>query len=399
MNRKRNLIIGSSLVVAIALLGVGQATLEGVALSQTVQAPIFEVDPYWPKPLPNGWVYGTVIGVTIDAQDHVYILHRGVAGSEAGADQDPPLAECCSSAPPILEFDPEGNLVRAWGGPSETGEYVWPSSNHGLGVDQMGNIWIGGNGAGDSHVLKFSQEGEYLETYGEPELGPDSRAMNHYGRVADIEFDFDANEAYFADGYANKRVAVVDISSGEIKRTWGAYGNEPDDAYEYIGVRQNGTGWSADDYEEQQFRTPVHCAEPSNDGLLYVCDRPNNRVQVFTLDGTYVREAFYEPETLGDGSTWDIAFSPDAEQSFIYIADGKNSRIRIVDRQTMEEVSTIGTGGRYAGMFQAVHSIDTDSQGNIYATETYEGRRLHKFVYMGIGDAPRHQGATWGRGN
>ncbi len=395
MNRNRNLIIGGSLVVAIALLGVGQATLEGVALSQTVRAPIFEIDPFWPKPLPNGWIYGTVIGVTVDAQDHVYIVHRGVQGAEAGADQNPPLAECCSSAPPVLEFDADGNMVRAWGGPSETEEYVWPASNHGLGVDQMGNIWIGGNGGGDSHVLKFSQQGEYLSTYGEPRNAPNSSATNHFGRVADIEFDFAANEAYFADGYANKRVAIVDIDSGEIKRTWGAYGNTPDDSYQYVGERRGGTGWSADDYEEQQFRTPVHCAEPSNDGLVYVCDRPNNRVQVFQTDGTYVREAYYAPETLGDGAIWDIAFSPDPEQSFIYVADGKNARIRIIDRQSMEEVSTIGTGGRYAGMFQAVHSIDTDSQGNIYATETYEGRRLHKFVYKGIGDAARHQGATW----
>jgi DNA-binding beta-propeller fold protein YncE len=395
MNRNRNLIIGGSLVVAIALLGVGQATLEGVALSQTVQAPTFEIDPFWPKPLPNGWIYGTVIGVTVDAQDHVYIVHRGVQGAEAGADQNPPLAECCSSAPPVLEFDADGNMVRAWGGPSETEEYVWPASNHGLGVDQMGNIWIGGNGGGDSHVLKFSQQGEYLGTYGEPRNAPNSNATNHFGRVADIEFDFAANEAYFADGYANKRVAIVDIDSGEIKRTWGAYGNTPDDSYQYVGERRGGTGWSADDYEEQQFRTPVHCAEPSNDGLVYVCDRPNNRVQVFQTDGTYVREAYYAPETLGDGAIWDIAFSPDPEQSFIYVADGKNARIRIIDRQSMEEVSTIGTGGRYAGMFQAVHSIDTDSQGNIYATETYEGRRLHKFVYKGIGDAARHQGATW----
>jgi DNA-binding beta-propeller fold protein YncE len=395
MNRNRNLIIGGSLVVAIALLGVGQATLEGVALSQTVRAPVFEIDPFWPKPLPNGWIYGTVIGVTVDAQDHVYIVHRGVQGAEAGADQNPPLAECCSSAPPVLEFDADGNMVRAWGGPSETEEYVWPASNHGLGVDQMGNIWIGGNGGGDSHVLKFSQQGEYLSTYGEPRNAPNSSATNHFGRVADIEFDFAANEAYFADGYANKRVAIVDIDSGEIKRTWGAYGNTPDDSYQYVGERRGGTGWSADDYEEQQFRTPVHCAEPSNDGLVYVCDRPNNRVQVFQTDGTYVREAYYAPETLGDGAIWDIAFSPDPEQSFIYVADGKNARIRIIDRQSMEEVSTIGTGGRYAGMFQAVHSIDTDSQGNIYATETYEGRRLHKFVYKGIGDAARHQGATW----
>jgi len=395
MNRNRNLIIGGSLVVAIALLGVGQATLEGVALSQTVRAPIFEIDPFWPKPLPNGWVYGTVIGVTVDAQDHVYIVHRGVQGAEAGADQNPPLAECCSSAPPVLEFDADGNMVRAWGGPSETEEYVWPASNHGLGVDQMGNIWIGGNGGGDSHVLKFSQQGDYLGTYGEPRNAPNSSATNHFGRVADIEFDFAANESYFADGYANKRVAIVDIDSGEIKRTWGAYGNTPDDSYQYVGERRGGTGWSADDYEEQQFRTPVHCAEPSNDGLVYVCDRPNNRVQVFQADGTYVREAYYAPETLGDGAIWDIAFSPDPEQSFIYVADGKNARIRIIDRQSMEEVSTIGTGGRYAGMFQAVHSIDTDSQGNIYATETYEGRRLHKFIYQGIGDAARHQGATW----
>ena len=327
MNRQRNLIIGGSLVVAIALLGVGQATLEGVALSQTVRAPVFEVDPFWPKPLPNAWIYGTVIGVTIDAQDHVYIVHRGVGGAEAGADQDPPLAECCSSAPPVLEFDPEGNLVRAWGGPSETGEYVWPASNHGLGIDQMGNIWIGGNGGGDSHVLKFSQQGEYLGTYGDPGNNPNSNSMEHYGRVADIEFDFEANEAYFADGYANKRVAVVDIDSGEIKRYWGAYGNQPDDDYEYVGERRGGTGWSADDYKEQQFRTPVHCAEPSDDGLVYVCDRPNNRIQVFQTDGTYIREAYYAPKTLGDGAIWDIAFSPDADQSFIYVADGKNARM------------------------------------------------------------------------
>jgi DNA-binding beta-propeller fold protein YncE len=139
----------------------------------------------------------------------------------------------------------------------------------------------------------------------------------------------------------------------------------------------------------------VHCAEPSNDGLVYVCDRQNNRVQVFQTDGTYVREGFYAPETLGDGASWDLAFSPDAEQSFFYLADGKNARIRIINRQTMAEVSTLGTGGRYAGQFQAIHSIDTDSQGNIYATETYEGRRLHKSVYLGIGNAPRHQGAAW----
>ena len=398
MSRRRNLVFGGSMIAAIALLGMVRAGLENVAPApvQMVQAPIFEIDPFWPKPLPNGWVYGTVIGVTVDAQDNVYIVHRGVVGTaEDAANADPPLAECCASAPPVLQFDPEGNLVRAWGGPSPTEEYVWPGSNHGLGVDQVGNIWIGGNTGGDSHVLKFSAEGEYLSTYGEPRQGRDSNSMTHFSQVADVEFDFAANEAYFSDGYSNRRVAVVDIDTGEIKRYWGAYGNRPDDEFQYEGERRGGTGWSADDYMEQQFRTPVHCAEPSNDGLVYVCDRPNNRVQVFQTDGTFVEEAYFAPETLGDGAVWDIAFSPDAEQSYIYIADGKNARIRIVNRETLEEVSTIGTGGRYAGMFQAAHSIDTDSQGNIYVTETYEGRRLHKFVYKGVGSVARHQGATW----
>jgi hypothetical protein len=318
-----------------------------------------------------------------------------VAGAgEAAADQDPPLADCCSSAPPVLQFDPEGNLVRAWGGPSPTDEYVWPQSNHGLGIDDAGNIWIGGNGGPDSHVLKFTVDGQYLATYGEPGQPIDSNAMDHFGRVADVEFDFDANEAYFADGYGNRRVAVVDIDTGEIKRYWGAYGNRPTDDYQPMGDR-GADDWMANDYMEQQFRGPVHCAEPSNDGLVYVCDRQNNRVQVFQTDGTYVREAFYAPDTKGDGATWDLTFSPDPEQSFFYLADGKNSRIRIINRETMEEVSTLGIGGRYPGMFQAPHSIDSDSQGNIYLTETYEGRRLHKFVYMGIGSAPRHQGAAW----
>jgi len=398
MNKRRKALLGTALVLGITAVGILQTRLDAVASTQTVRAPIFQVDPYWPKPIPNGWVYGTVIGVTVDAQDNVYIVHRGVVGTdEDGANAEPPLAECCRSAPPVLKFDPAGNLVTAWGGPSETGQYVWPNSNHGLGIDAEGNVWIGGNGSGDSHVLKFTQDGQFLAQYGEPGNRPDSNSRTHYGQVADVEFDFDANEVYLADGYGNKRVAVLDATTGALKRYWGAYGNRPVDNPTYRGNRVAGTGWSADRYNEQQFRNPVHCAEPSVDKLIYVCDRQNNRVQVFQTDGTFVREAYYAPMTLGDGATWDIAFSPDAEQSFFYIADGKNSRIRIVDRQTMQEVSTLGTGGRYAGEFQAVHSIDTDSQGNLYATETYEGRRLHKFIYMGIGDAPRHQGAAWPR--
>lgn len=396
MNR-RNILLASGLVSSIVLVGLAQARLEAVASTQMVRAPKFEIDPYWPKPLPNQWVYGTVIGVATDPQDNVYIVHRGITGAEAGAEGDSPISECCRSAPPVVQFDADGNLVRAWGGPQPGAPYVWPASNHGLGIDAEGNVLIGGNGAGDSHVLKFTVDGTYLGTFGEPGNAANSNARNHFGMVADISFDFAANEGFFADGYANKRVAVVDLTTFQIKRFWGAYGNRPIDNPTYRGTRAAGQTppWSADRYQEQQFRNPVHCADPSNDGLLYVCDRQNNRVQVFQKNGTYVREAYYAPETLGDGAVWDIGFSPDPEQSFFYIADGKNARIRIVDRQTMQEVSTLGTGGRYAGQFQAVHSLTTDTQGNIYATETYEGRRLHKFVYLGITDVPRHQGAAW----
>jgi len=397
MNRRRNVILGGSLLAAIALLGVAQARLDAVAAVQSVRAPRFEVDPYWPKPIPNGWIYGNVIGVTVDAQDHVFIVHRGVSGDEANGEGDSPRAACCSSAPPVLEFDPDGNLVNAWGGPPADSSYIWPNSNHGLGVDEYGNIWMGGNGAGDSHVLKFAHDGTYLATIGVPRQAVDSNDRTHFGQVADVEFDYDADEAYFSDGYGNRRVAVVDENTGELKRYWGAYGNRPIDNYQWEGTRAAGTGWSADNYREQQFRGPVHCAEPSVDKLIYVCDRQNNRVQVFRPDGTFVQEHFYAPTTLGDGATWDIAFSPDAEQEFFYMADGKNALIRIVHRATMEEVSTLGTGGRYMGEFQAPHSIDTNSRGDIFLTETYEGRRVTKFVYLGVGDGPRDQGAAWPR--
>lgn len=400
MQRRRKLVVGGTLAAAIVGLGVAQAHVEALASTQQqVTGPIFEVDPLWPKPLPNNWLLGTVIGVGVDSRDHVFIVHRGnISAREAGADpnvHDPPVSECCSAAPPVLEFDPEGNLVNAWGGQVEGAPYVWPSSNHGIGIDDQDNIWIGGNGAGDSHVLVFTRDGQFLRQIGEPGQAPNSLATDHFGRVAKVDFDLENREAFFADGYANKRVAVVDMESGEIKRIWGAYGNQPDDSYQYTDNRTAGTGWRADADPQQQFRNPVHCAEVSNDGLVYVCDRQNNRVQVFQTDGTFVREAFFAPETLGDGAVWEIAFSPDEEQEYLYIADGKNSRIRIVHRETLEEVSTVGSGGRYPGQFQAAHSIASDSQGNIFVTETYEGRRIHKFVYKGIGPVARHQGPAW----
>ncbi len=382
-----------ALVAGIALLTFGADVLESAAESRTrADAPIFEVDPFWPQPLPNHWILGSVVGVGVDSRDHVFIIHRAAslnARTEAGAAQDPPTSECCLAAPPVLEFDPEGNLVNAWGGPGDG--YTWPSSNHGITVDPNDNIWIGGNGGGDSHILKFSRDGEFLMQIGIPGQQVNSNSREHFGRVAKIAFDATGDEAYLADGYGNRRVAVIDANTGEFLRYWGAYGNEPSD--ESTGPYDPSAPLS------QQFRTPVHCADPSNDGLLYVCDRANDRLQVFEKDGTFVTEKIIAPMTRGDGSVWDVAFSRDPEQTYMYVADGKNMKVYVMDRRSLEILTTFGDGGRQPGLFFAVHSIATDSEGNIYTTETYEGKRVQKFVYRGLGPVTEmDQGALWPAG-
>ena len=391
--KKIKLFIGATLVVVLVVLGVGQSKLQesSVAASNDIMAPHFLVDPYWPRPLPNMWAMGNTIGVEVDERDHVFVVHRNDASQFAGNTEiglQGGVSECCTPAPPIMEFDPAGNVVNAWGGPVEGAEYTWPASNHGIAIAGNGNIWIGGNGPGDSHVLVFTRNGEYVRTVGVPGEDRDSNSETHYGRVADIALDIDANEAYFADGYRNKRVAVIDVTTGALKRYWGAYGNTPDDSADVT--------YTPGEPGPQQFRGPVHCAQPSNDGLVYVCDRGADRVQVFRKDGTYVREVVYNPATLNQGSTWDIAFSKDPDQEFIYLADGQNFKISVIDRASMEVLYTFGQGGRQPGTFYAPHSVATDSEGNLYTTETYEGSRVQKFVYQGVRAVTvRENAPTW----
>ena len=298
------------------------------------------------------------------------------------------VAECCRAAPPILVFDTEGNLVRSWGGPGQG--YEWPQSNHGVHVDYKGNVWIGGNGEKDAHILKFTKDGKFLLQVGGSGKNAGSNDPENFGRVAKIWVDPQTNEAYVADGYLNKRVAVLDADTGKMKRYWGAYGNRPDDA--------NLGPYDPKAPPAPQFRNPVHCVERSNDNFIYVCDRANDRLQVFRPDGSFVKEAFFAKNTLASGSVWDIAFSKDPEQRFIFMADGQNEKVRIVVRETLEEVTTFGDGGRQPGQFYGVHSIATDSKDNIYTTETYEGKRLQKFVNKGIGTVRRgNQGVLWPR--
>ncbi len=351
-------------------------------------APKFAVDPLWPKPLPNHWLIGSTVGVDIDSRDHVWIIHRPetLTEREARAGVLTPVDECCTSAPPVLEFDADGNLVGAWGGPGEG--YDWPMSNHGITVDAEDHVWIGGNGTDDAHILKFTRTGQFVLQVGKPGGNLGSRDERNFGRAAKISLDAAANEAFVADGYLNKRVAVIDMQTGAMKRFWGANGGVPDDAS--LGPYDPAAPAAA------QFRNPVHCAEPTSDGFVYVCDRVNDRIQVFRKDGTYVRELRIAPQTRGGGSVWDIAFSPDPQQTYIFVADGGNERVWIVERATMEILTSFGGGGRQPGQFFGVHSIATDSRGSLYTTETFEGKRVQKFVNLGLAPVESaYQGVAW----
>jgi DNA-binding beta-propeller fold protein YncE len=389
----------------VLVLAAAQFTFEKRAAAQSAgkpQAPIFEVDPYWPKPLPNNWLLGSAIGVWADAQDNIWIIHRSSAtldDNERGAELKPPTYECCVGAPPVLAFDPRGNLIQRWGGPGQG--YEWPDSNHGITVDAGGNVWIGGNGGPDGHVLKFTRDGKFLAQYGKKGARPgkptsagaatfraDSHDQQNFGRPAKLFVDSKANETYIADGYQNKRVAVIDSRSGKMIRYWGAYGSKPDDTplkpYDPAAP------------PDKQFRNPVHCVMLSRDGLLYVCDRQANRIQVFRPNGTFVTEGFIAKNTRASGAVWDIAFSSDPEQRFLYVADGGNAKVYILERKTLQVLTSFGQGGRQAGQFFGVHSIATDSRGNLYTTETYEGKRVQKFAYKGLGPVTQpHQGVLW----
>ena len=390
----RNLMIGAGFAALLGVLGLSQVAFQGKAEAQREMAPKFEVDPFWPKPLPNHWVMGMTIGLWVDNNDNVWIVHRDNTIDRTISQLQRGLGECCRAAPPVLAFDKAGNLIHAWGGPGQG--YDWPESNHGIFVDHKGFVWIGGNGGPDSHILKFTQDGKFVAQYGkagarrkagaaadanaeasQAGFAADSNDPNNFGRVAKIFVDAKANEAYVADGYLNHRVAVIDGDTGKMKRFWGAYGNKPDDTP--LGP------YDPKAPHARQFRTPVHCADMSVDRLVYVCDRVNDRLQVFTPEGKFVKEMYYKTETRTDGSVWDIAFSKDPEQKYIFMADGVNEQVVVIDRKELKPLTTFGDGGNHPGEFHGVHSIATDSKGNIFTTETYEGRRVQKFVYKGMG--------------
>jgi hypothetical protein len=358
-------VLGCTLVLLLT------ATIDGQDGRPAV--PAFSVDPFWPT-MPDTFFLGPVRGLSIDAQDHVWIVHdpSAITADIRGAEATPPRAECCVAAPQVLEFEPSGRYVQGW---NVAGDGFEPLEQvHGIFVDHQSNVWISSERQGDHHLLEFDRRGRFLLQIGRKGQSKGSNDTANVNRAADMFVWPKTNELFVADGYGNRRVVVFDADTGAYKRHWGAYGEAPDDTVKLTRTTSGDP--------PRQFNL-VHDLAMSNDGLLYVADRNNNRIQVFTPEGKFVKEAFVARETSTTNATvYSLAFSTDAAQEWLYVADAANGRIRILRRETLEEAGAFGRWGRQAGQFMVPHSIGTDSQGNLYVAEIREGR-LQKFVRGG----------------
>jgi DNA-binding beta-propeller fold protein YncE len=357
------------------------AILAVVSAQPRQQMPTFEPDPLWSQALPNKWVTGQVGGVAVDSHDNVWVFHRPdtIPDGEKAASLNPPQAECCIPAPAVLQFDSSGKFLQAWGAPGAG--YEWFRSQHGIFVDHNDNVWLSGNAQEDNHILKFTTKGQFLLQIGHAGKNKGSNDTENLGGPAGLFVDRGTNELYVADGYFNHRVIVFDAGSGKYKRHWGAYGKRPDDAIKFPARAQLIQG-----PPPEGFNNPVHAVLVSNDGLVYVGDRTNNRLQVFKTDGTFVKEVFIARNTLqAEGTVHAFAPSPDKEQRFLYVVDGSNKAVRVLNRQTLEILGSIGGhAGHNAREFFHIHGIAADSKGNLFLGEVNNGQRYYRYAFKGL---------------
>jgi len=370
------------------------------------ETPIFEYDPTWPKPLPNNWLPGNIGAIFLGKDDHPWIVQR--PNRTIGPGLNPRygdfhyygllgFAACCFPAPPVMEFNQAGDLVQAWGeihltdpdtkkeklvGKQVSGPYpegLWPTLEHGLFIDHKNNVWLTSS-QDPSQLVKFTHDGKFLLRIGKREATSSNDKENLAGPTG-IYVDPKTNEVFVADGVRNRRVVVFDADTGAYKRHWGAYGKPPVDPQQSIS--------RGPDLKRQPDRFAVlHCLMASNDGLLYVCDRSNSRIQVFKKDGTFVKEVFIKPRDGGMGTAFTVAFSSDPEQKFLYMGDGSNKKIWILNRSDLSILSSFGAAGREGGRFMAIHAVATDSKGNLYVGETVDTNRVQRFLYKGLQAAP-----------
>ena len=397
---RKHVVTSAALAGAALAVVLGSFESNWTASAQNkkaVEVPIFEVDYKFPQ-LPDKMLLGGVGGATADSHGNVWVFHRPHTLEEGNATENG-----WGPAPPVVEFSPTGKYLQGWGGPSKTGEYQWfnrgglhsahvecqsctnerrtngdgrpGSGEHGIYIDANDSVWLTGNGDGDGQILKFSKDGKFLLQIGKGGVSVDSNNTEHLSRPAAVTVY--KGEVFVADGYGNRRIVVFDANTGKYKRHWGAYGNKPDDKASKAEQR---TGQPS-----QQFNTP-HGITVANDGIVYVSDRANNRVQSFRLDGTFIKEAFVKRGSEGTGTAFGVALSGDPQQRFLYVADGSNERIAILDRASLEEIGQIGGPGRKAGEFFHIHSLGVDPQGNLVTGES-QGYRVQKFVFKGLSTA------------
>ena len=410
------------LVIVLLALGVwqlfpGQADADR---GESKVPPRFVVDPDWPKQLPNNWLIGQVGGLAVDSHNNIWIIQRPrtLTNDEAGAVPYPPpyfpittppttprltpRSDCCVPAPSVMQFDRKGNLVRAWGGPADIQNNAynatckapscqWPNTEHGIYVDKDDNVWLSGNGGAvvtatgaqgrDDQILKFATDGTFLMQIGKAGASTGNGDTVNVRQPADFGVDDEAHELYVADGYGNKRVIVFDTKTGKAKRSWGAYGAPPCESPGNTRACVTGA-YSPSAPPDPDFRNPVHCIRLVAD-LVYVCDRVNDRIQVFKKNGDFVQEFFEKTNTLGNGSMWDIAPSIDRRQTFLHVTDGENNHVYHMLRLTGEIVGQFGHNGRNAGQFHWIHVLDIDAHGTIYTGEVDTGKRVQRFVSEG----------------
>ena len=371
---------GSLIRVALCALALQALVPFGLQAAEpaTGKVPEYTYDASWPKlPLPNKWALGLINGIHVDAKNHLWIFHSPelVPKFALGAAQTPPTGKCCVPAPAIIEFDEAGNVLRAWGGPEQAKGYDWPTAGHGVFVDYKGNVWIGGSqtrvgedGAQpDGMYLKFSPDGKFLLQIGGRGPSKGSLDTTQLSGAASVDVDPETNEAFIADGYGNHRVIVFDADTGAFKRQWGAYGKPPTDEKlpRYDGGAQL----------PKQFNL-VHCVRIAKDGLVYVCDRLNNRLQVFRKDGTFVTEYVYEPMTKGSGAVGNVSLWPDAKQTFMVMNDPGNFETVLLRRADGKVLSRFGHYGTWGGEYDRNHQMEFDLKGNIYTSEDNRVQRL-----------------------
>lgn len=367
-------------------------TLDTEVIAQGVPFPRFRVDAAWPQ-MPGDLMLGQVSGVAVDKDDDVWVVHRphSLTATDNGLAQDPPVAICCKPAPTVVRFSHDGRYLDGWG-TSETGPVIdgvnqWPRSIHGVFVDDDKTVWFGGNGDGDHAVLNFTHDGKFIRSIGRHGQTNGNTDQALLGNPADVYVG--NGQILIADGYKNKRVIRFTGDDASFAGAWGAYAQAPQGPSREGNFDQSQATSTTDggaNPQSRSFGDIVHCVVPSGDGHVYVCDRRNNRAQLFSqaADGTlnFVRDIVIAPETGGTRTVTDIAISPDGK--YLYVADMMNGRIWILLRETDQVIAAIGRNGRQAGQFTWLHSIDIDSKGNLYVSEVNTGRRVQKLVFTGV---------------